>query len=92
MQPFLLPDVTTFKYPLPLNGAPLGDDEVLLLLAGVVLEGAVLDGAEVEDGLPPPPPPPPPDFGRYLTLPEQVEAVKESSGTKVPVCKLPRTL
>ena len=54
-----------------------------------LLDGAVPDGEEDEDALPPPLPP---GFGRYLTLPEQLEAVKESSGTNVPVCKLPRTL
>ena len=69
------------------EGLVLLDDAVL---EGVpLLDGAVPDGEEDEDALPLPLPP---GLGRYLTLPEQLEDVKESSGTKVPVCKLPRTL
>jgi hypothetical protein len=87
MHPFLLPDVTTFRNPFPLNGAPLGVDEGPLLLEGAVLEG--LSDRPDEVGLPPPPP----DLGRYLIeLPVQLESVKESAGTNSPVCKLPRTL
>ena len=86
MQPFLLPEVMTLRYPLPLNGGPVGDDaEELLLDGAVVLDGAVLVGED---------PPPPPPLGRYLIpVLSQVDALPSFwAGTKVPDWTEPRTL
>lgn len=96
MQPFLLPSVTTFKKPLPLNAEPVGVGPELVLVAE---ELAVLDPAPVELGglelaeleLPPPPEDP---LGKYLipVLGHELVVPTGGDGTNCPVCTLPFTL
>ena len=93
MQPFVLPEVTTFRYPLPLKeplvGVEVGPvlvevETVLVEVETVLVEvGPVLVEVAVEVGELPPPP----DFGKYLipVLGQEEVLPTASVGTNVPV-------
>ena len=86
MQPFVLPEVTTFRYPLPLKEPPVGVEvgpvlvevETVLVEVGLVLVEVAVEVGEL---------PPPPDFGKYLipVLGQEEVLPTASVGTNVPV-------